>query len=68
MYDNLREKHHEIPVQDLNDRCVAAQDVVDEAHADDHPPLTAGTEIHKDGQGFPSQSVRFCDLDLIKDK
>jgi hypothetical protein len=47
---------------------VAAQAIYMDLKGDANSPITPLQEIHKDAQGFTYHTVRFCDLDRIRDK
>jgi hypothetical protein len=65
MYDCIREKHPVPIIQTEEERVATARAIcIDPINAVHSLPK----EIHQDSQGFTYRAVRFCDLNLIRDK
>ena len=68
MYEKLKENLNQCASNVIGDVRAAAHAVFSGTRADAHIPLKTGREIFMDTRGFTYHSVRFCDLDLIRDK
>jgi hypothetical protein len=67
MFDCIRKKHQDFPIQTIEERVAAARAICTDA-IDVHAPPTPVKETHEDSRGFTYHTVRFCDLNLIRDK
>jgi hypothetical protein len=68
MYENFKENLNLCASKAIGDVRAAAHAVFSGTCADAHIPLKTDREIFMDTRGFTYHSVRFCDLDLIRDK
>lgn len=68
MYEKLKENLNASAGNAISDIQKAAHTVFTRTPADVHTPLKPNRDFFMDTRGFTYHSVRFCDLDLIKDK